>query len=170
LAQVSGRAVPSDAIRLGADVPVCLATRASRMRGIGERVEPVDGFPALDVVLVNPGAPVPTPMVFDHMSAPNNPPMPDSVPAFHDLGGCVEWLRAMRNDLEAPAIAVEPAIADVCETLDKTPGCMLTRLSGSGATCFGIYADAETAAAAAGRLHEAHPGWWVVATRLNASS
>ena len=74
----------------------------------------------------------------------------------------------MRNDLQDAAIEAEPIIEHVFNTLAVTPGCLMTRMSGSGGTCFGLYGDAETAASAAGRLHQDYPGWWVAATRLNA--
>ena len=76
----------------------------------------------------------------------------------------------MRNDLQEAAIEAEPIIEHVFNTLAVTPGCMLTRMSGSGGTCFGLYGDAETAASAAGRLNQDYPGWWVVATQLNAAA
>lgn len=167
LARLNGRDLPADVLSLGADVPVCLLAAAARMQGIGADVTPVPGLPALDAVLVNPKLPVLTAEVFKRLAHATNPPMPDRLPAGLDAGALVEWLRGMRNDLETAAIAAEPVIEQVFRTLQVTPGCQLTRMSGSGGTCFGLYGDAETAAAAAGRLQESHPGWWVAATRLN---
>ncbi len=170
LSELSGRPLPDDALSLGADVPVCLEARAARMRGIGEQITPVAGLPALHAVLINPAAAVPTKEVFARMETSANPPMPDDLPLLTDPGDAVAWLRTMRNDLEAPAQSLQPLIGQVLETLSATPGCQLARMSGSGATCFGIYFGAETAASAAGRLREGFPGWWVAATRLNAAS
>ncbi|HKL56689.1 MAG: 4-(cytidine 5'-diphospho)-2-C-methyl-D-erythritol kinase [Roseovarius sp.] len=170
LAQLSGRPVPEDALSLGADVPACLQARAARMRGIGESITPVTGLPALHAVLINPAAPVATQSVFQQLQTRANAPMPDELPPLADAGAAVAWLRSMRNDLEAPAQALQPVIGQVIETLSATPGCQLARMSGSGATCFGLYNDAETAASAAGRLREGFAGWWVAATRLNAPS
>lgn len=168
LSGFAGRPVPSDVIALGADVPLCLAGRAARVTGIGENVTPLPGLPVLDAVLVNPKLPVLTAEVFRHLRDKAHPPMPDTIPAFDGAAEMIGWLREMRNDLEQPAIEAEPVIGQVFTTLQKTPGCLLTRMSGSGGTCFGLYSDAETAGSAAGRLREAFPGWWVAATRLNA--
>jgi len=168
LSGFTGRRAPDDGIGLGSDVPLCMLARAARVRGIGETLTPVPGLPALDAVLVNPKLPVLTAEVFRHLTQRQNPPMPDEIPDFGSAAELVDWLRGMRNDLEPAAIDAEPVIAQVFETLQKTPGCQLVRMSGSGGTCFGLYKDAETAGSAAGRLNEAFPGWWVVATRLNA--
>lgn len=168
IARLTGRPIPANAIDLGADVPVCLARGAARMRGIGDDVTPVSGMPALEAVLVNPGRPVPTAQVFKHLQCRDNPPLPETLPTGLTAVELAEWLGTMRNDLEAPAMAAEPVIAQVFDTLGRTPGCLLTRMSGSGGTCFGLYSDGETARAAAGRLQEQNAGWWVAATTLNA--
>ncbi|MRU16011.1 4-(cytidine 5'-diphospho)-2-C-methyl-D-erythritol kinase [Roseovarius sp. A21] len=168
LAELSGNPVPEDVLGLGADIPVCLYGDAARMRGVGEIVEPVTGLPVLHAVLVNPKLPVMTKEVFAGLDCADNLAMPETLPGFDDAGDFIEWLGTMRNDLEAPAIKAEPVIQQVFDTLSVTPGCHLTRMSGSGGTCFGLYSDAETAASAAGRLHEQQPGWWVEAVRLNA--
>jgi len=94
--------------------------------------------------------------------------MPDVLPSGLTAVELAQWLGTMRNDLETPAIAAAPVVAQVFETLSKTPGCLLTRMSGSGGTCFGLYSDKETARAAAGRLREQNPGWWVTAATLHA--
>ncbi len=165
---ITGKAIPAEAIELGADVPVCLARSAARMRGIGERVEPVAGLPALEAVLVNPGRPVPTVDVFRHLQKRDNSPLPEKLPSGLNAVELARWLGTMRNDLQAPAMAAAPVISQVFDTLSRTPGCLLTRMSGSGGTCFGLYSDKETARSAAGRLREQNPGWWVTATTLNA--
>ncbi len=153
---------------LGADVPVCVQPTAARMRGVGEDVSPVPGLPALHAVLVNPGLPVMTQQVFANLIKRDNTPMPDTLPAFDSQSRFIEWLAGMRNDLQQPAMAAHPLIAQVFDKLRVTPGCLLARMSGSGGTCFGLYGDAETAASAAGRLQQANAGWWVAVTRLNA--
>lgn len=168
LSEFSGKPIPETAIQLGADVPVCLLARTARMRGIGQVVEPVPEMPTLHAVLVNPRLPVLTREVFRRLKKHDNPPMPDELPTGGTAAELIEWLGEMRNDLEAPAIEAEPVIRQVFDTLAVTPGCALARMSGSGGTCFGLYSDAETAASAAGRLKEQHPGWWVTATQLNA--
>ena len=159
-----GAALPVGALMaLGADLPVCVAGRTSRMRGAGERVEPV-ALPPLDAVLVNPGVGVPTAAVFAALPEPCNPPMPDP-PAFPDAAATVLWLADRRNDLEAPARRIAPAVGAALAAIAAT-GAGLARMSGSGATCFGLYPTAAAARAAAARL--ARPGWWVVACRLGA--
>lgn len=168
LSEMTGRPVPGDVFALGADVPVCAAgVGAARMSGVGEQVTPVPGLPVLDAVLVNPKIEVMTAEVFKRLKSRENPPMPDPLPTHVSAPELIEWLRGMRNDLETAAIEAQPVISQVFDTLAVTPGCMLTRMSGSGGTCFGLYGDAETAASAAGRLSEAFPSWWVAATRLN---
>lgn len=146
---------------LGADVPVCLAARPARMRGLGERIEPLDDLPALDLVLVNPARPVPTGPVFKALGGRFSPPDPRPSDT-SDLEG---WLTSRRNDLEPPARRLEPAIGAVLAALRARPGCRLARMSGSGATCFGLFAGPDAAARAAAHLGEAHPGWWVTAIR-----
>ncbi|MGR3314099.1 4-(cytidine 5'-diphospho)-2-C-methyl-D-erythritol kinase [Roseovarius indicus] len=167
LSGFSGKPVPGDGIELGADVPLCLQSEAARVTGIGDTVTPVPNLPPLHAVLVNPRLPVLTAEVFKRLKHKVNRPMPDEIPAFDTPAELIAWLRGMRNDLQEPAIEAEPVIRQVFETLEKTPGCQLARMSGSGGTCFGIYKDAETAGSAAGRLQESFPSWWVQATRLN---
>lgn len=147
---------------LGADLPVCMAApQPCRMRGLGERVEPVAGLPGLWLVLVNPGRPLATPAVFRALGRPDNPPMPDPLPGFADAAALTDWLARQRNDLEAPARTLEPAVAAVLAGLAAQPGCRLARMTGSGATCFGIFADRAGRDAAAAAL--VRPGWFVAA-------
>jgi 4-diphosphocytidyl-2-C-methyl-D-erythritol kinase len=152
------------ALRLGADVPVCLASRPVRMRGIGEILEPVPGLPRLDLLLVNPGVPVATAAVFAGLGGrvPEAAPGHDRPLDRADLAG---WLARRPNHLEAPARRLAPVIDEVLAALGAQPGCRLARLSGSGATCFGLFADPAGAAAAAAAIAAARPGWWVRATR-----
>lgn len=143
-------------LTLGADVPVCFAARAARMQGIGERVTPVD-LPPLHAVLVNPGLSVPTPQVFRALQTAENRPM-GTLPDWQDAADFTKWLGTMRNDLEPPAKTVAPGIDDVLTAL-RGAGAGLSRMSGSGATCFGLFADRQRAARAAKEL--VRPGWWV---------
>jgi 4-diphosphocytidyl-2-C-methyl-D-erythritol kinase len=137
------------------------------MRGIGEEVTPVSDLPSLDAVLVNPGVPVATPAVFARLARRDNPAMPDPLPSWPDAAACIRWLATQRNDLEAPATALCPEIGTVLGRLRTSDGCKLARMSGSGATCFGLYPDEVTATASAARIAAEHPGWWVAATRLS---
>jgi 4-diphosphocytidyl-2-C-methyl-D-erythritol kinase len=150
------------ALELGADVPVCLLSRPARMGGIGERLEPIE-LPALDLVVANPRQAVPTAQAFAGMG-PIRPASGPDRPMAADREGVLAWLCARHNDLEAPARRLVPAIADVIEALGGQPGCRLARMTGSGATCFGIFDNAPAAARAARTLRRTRPDWWVVST------
>ncbi len=156
-------------LSLGADVPVCLASRPSRMRGIGEEVSPLAGVPAMPIVLVNPGIAIDTRDVFGRLQPEQRTPLPPIPAAFGTLMEFVFWLRKTRNDLFAPATAVAPAIAKVLRALATDPDCLFARMSGSGATVFGIFMSNDAAHRAAARLHAAKPHWWVAVTRTGGS-
>ena len=148
--------------RLGADVPVCLAARPARMRGIGERLEPVPDLPALALLLVNPRRPLATAAVFAALgplpaAPPERGPPPGAWSAFLD------WLRVRPNHLEGPARRLLPAIDEVLAALARQPGCALARMSGSGATCFGLFTNAAACAQAEAALRQARPDWWIAA-------
>lgn len=170
LARLTGLPLPpgDEVVRLGADVPVCLAARPARMAGIGERISPLPPLPPLACVLVNPRLPVPTPQVFAALQSRDNPPLPD-LPALA-LGSAesfASWLAEQsRNDLVAPAREVAPILADVQSALETTPDCLLARMTGSGGTHFGLYATAEAASAAAETLRAVHPFWWIETGRI----
>jgi len=155
--------------RLGADVPVCLDPRPRRMRGIGDRLSEPLPLPRLPAVLINPGVALPTKEVF---AALGLPPVKKQKPAQRmgtlpsESRQFTTWLSNRVNDLEAPAIRLRPEIARVLAALSREPGCRLARMSGSGATCFGLFDTPRAAAAAAKRLASAHSGWWVKATAL----
>lgn len=165
LARLTGTPLPDAAtvLALGADVPVCLAGHPARMQGVGEVLAPLPPLPPLWVVLVNPRVAVPTPLVFAALDRPENPVIPDLPSSgWTDARQLAEWLVARtRNDLERPAHGVERVIADVAAALAATTGCLMTRMSGSGATCFGLFATAGKAQAAAAQVRAARPGWWV---------
>ncbi len=167
ISRLTDQPIPKDLTRLGADVPVCLGNRAARMRNIGDEILPMRDLPALYAVLVNPGLAVPTTEVFAQLESKDNPPMPADIPAMTDGSDLTDWIRGMRNDLEAPAMQVQPRIEQVLKAIEVTGGCQLSRMSGSGATCFGLYRNAETAGSAAGRLKEEYPAWWVTKAKLN---
>jgi 4-diphosphocytidyl-2-C-methyl-D-erythritol kinase len=151
----------------GADVPVCLDPRPRMMRGVGEILSAPVALPKLPAVLVNPGVAVPTAGVFKALAAPPLAPgtkQDDPITPDADLSEIVSALAARRNDLEAPAISLQPVIADVLSALRAFPACRLARMSGSGATCFGLFSSARAAQAAARSLKAQQPGWWVRAT------
>jgi len=169
LAELWNQPLPgADAIlSLGADVPVCLAGTPTRMSGIGEVLSPLPPLPALWLVLVNPGVEVPTGPVFQALCTADNPALPD-IPAdgWPDAPGFAGWLHRARNDLEAPAKTLVPEIAACLDHLDTQPGCLLARMSGSGGTCFGIFADAVAADGAAVAIRADCPDWWVAPAQV----
>jgi 4-diphosphocytidyl-2-C-methyl-D-erythritol kinase len=128
------------ALPLGADVPMCVRGEPLRARGIGEEIETLASLPPFRLELANPGVPVSTPAVFRALASRENPPLPPLPDRFADVHALVAWLGATRNDLEAAAIAIAPPIADTLAAMRARPGCLFARMSGSGATCFGIFA------------------------------
>lgn len=159
--------IPPAATALGADVPVCQQRKATRMAGIGDDLAKVGNMPPLWAVLVNPGCHLPTPAVFRQLKHKTNAPMQPSIPPFQTGRECMLWLADQRNDLEVPAIAQAPVIAEVLKALSEQPGIYLTRMSGSGATCFGLFEDQGLADIAAKQITEAYSSWWVQACCLN---
>lgn len=165
MAQHSGTPVPDAmlaeiAANLGADVPVCLSQSASRMRGIGEELSPLPKLPQLGLVLVNPRQKVATPDVFKALTRRDNAALPDLPDGFADAAALLEYLNKARNDLEAPAISICPAIGEVLTILKADPRVSLARMSGSGATCYALCAAAEVQGLVSD-LSRKHPGWWV---------
>lgn len=150
---------------LGADVPMCLAGKAAFAGGIGEILNPAPTLPAAWLVLVNPGIPLPTPNVFaaregDFGTAARF----DEAPA--DAAELAAILASRRNDLTAPATSQVPQIADVLAALEAAPGALLARMTGSGATCFALFADVDGATRATLDLERRHPDWWSQAATL----
>jgi 4-diphosphocytidyl-2-C-methyl-D-erythritol kinase len=155
------------AVATGADVPVCLDPRTRRMGGIGEILsDPLD-LPRLPAILVNPGVAVSTRDVF---AALRLPPIAPAAQAGRPAGTLLDEIANGRNDLEAPAIELEPAIAELLAVLGRLPGCRLARMSGSGATCFGLFESTRAATAAGRTLRVGYPGWWVRATVIGGSA
>jgi 4-diphosphocytidyl-2-C-methyl-D-erythritol kinase len=151
----------------GADVPVCLDPRARLMRGIGEVLSAPLALPRLPVVMVNPGVPVPTKDVFGKLALAKGERRGPAAADPADVetpDGLLAYVARQSNDLELPAVALQPVIADVLAVLGRQPGCRLARMSGSGATCFAIFGADGEARAAANAL--TRPGWWVCATTL----
>lgn len=159
-----GVALPARPEQLGADVPVCIAGVPTRMRGVGEILEPLPPLPDLHLVLVNPRIEVSTSDVFRRLEIKENPPLPE-LPGSFDMQRLVEYLAGCRNDLQAPAISLCPEIGKVLRAL-QDEGALLARMSGSGATCFGLFESASAAALAAYRIGAAYEDWWITATGL----
>ncbi|OAM73815.1 4-(cytidine 5'-diphospho)-2-C-methyl-D-erythritol kinase [Devosia elaeis] len=146
---------------LGADVPACLLSRPLVARGVGEILSPLAEFPRLYVTLVNPGIAVATADVFRRLRAHDNyplPALPDPLTRPAQLG---LWLAETRNDLEPPAIKLVPEIGTLIGEMAASPGCMLARMSGSGATIFGLFGSEGQAHEAAREMRGLHPEYWV---------
>jgi len=149
----------------GADVPVCLAGRARMMRGAGESLGPLLRLPLLPAVLINPGVPVETRLIFQKLGLQPGQKVDSAAhPDFDNGAPGVEFLSLLargRNDLEDAACLQAPVIVDVLAVLRAARGCKLARMSGSGATCFAIFASPRAAAKAARAIRLQHPEWWV---------
>ena len=180
LARLNGLALDDSrlnevALRTGADVPVCLASRACDMAGVGETLLPLS-LPKLPCVMINPRVPVATKDVFKALGLRTGELLVGAndvieAPAWPEAGASIaEWvaaLSAVANDLEAPAMRLQPAIGEVLSALRSVDGVMLARMSGSGATCFAIFANAAAAQRAAQKILHDHPAWWVHAGELS---
>lgn len=149
---------------LGSDLPVCMAARTARMSGVGDIVTPVHGIPPLPAVLINPRIAIPTPTVFAALARRDGTPM-DSIPAFSDVESCAMWLSEQRNDLEFPALGIAPVIGDCLDML-AAQNALIARMSGTGATCFGVFATRAAAARTADALKAQQPAWWIRQTVL----
>jgi 4-diphosphocytidyl-2-C-methyl-D-erythritol kinase len=153
--------------KLGADVPVCLDGRPAFMGGIGEDIQPAGALPQTHILLVNPRVETPTPAVFKARRGDFSKPArwQQAPQTERDLAA---YLKDRKNDLTAPAIVVAPIVADVLKAIEGTPHCLLSRLSGSGATCFGLYESAAAADAARAVIAARHPGWWSATAKIAA--
>ena len=151
---------------IGADIPMCMTSKPARIGGIGDQIELLDAAPQLAILLVNPGISVPTPAVFSALKNRTNPAMTALPSDLSDTAAFVEWLAQQRNDLEPAAIYQAPAIATVLAQIRQTSGCLLARMSGSGATCFGLYQTPSEAEAAAQQIENLDVDWWVRAAPL----
>jgi 4-diphosphocytidyl-2-C-methyl-D-erythritol kinase len=136
------------------------------MEGRGERVTAVPPLPQFPLILVNPGVMVPTAEIFGGLNARTGLGAIKPPGALKTVWDLVFYLADAANDLEAPACRYAPLIEDALATLDHEPGCVLAQMSGSGATCFGLFEQEQFAAGAAARIAEDHPEWWVRVTRI----
>lgn len=146
-------------VKIGADVPMCIYSRALRATGIGEKIAVIDAFPALDLVLLNPGVQLATADVFAALTRRENPPMP-KIATFKCAHEVAAFLAGCRNDLETPALSLAPEIAEARAALAAQPGCLMARMTGSGPTLFGIFSGADKARRAAATLAAMKPVWW----------
>ena len=160
------------AARFGADIPVCLTGVPAIMRGIGEVVTPLHHFPKIGLLLVNPRVPVPTGRVFQELNAAplsgevGDVALSESLGplSFHTVSEVIDHMKEVPNDLLEPALSVAPEIGYVLREIETLEGCLISRLSGSGATCFGLFETVEEAEFAAKNLKQSYPDWWVEGT------
>ena len=168
-AQLSGQRLREIGVELGADLPVCVYGRPVRMRGIGDRLDPVRGLPILPLVLIHPGVHVATPTVFRALGA-LGAKRDEGIRSHSGPVQLAQYLQESRNDLELPALAQAPVIGKVLQSLRLLDGCALARMSGSGSACFGLFADVPKAARAAAVLRQAAPNWWVEIATIEAAT
>ena len=153
------------ALRLGADVPSCLVSKAVQVSGIGDILKPAPVFPKLFVLLVNPNKPVSTPAVFKTRAPAFSQPFPFERP-MSDFDDFIGELKKRHNDLFEAACQVEPAVGQVIKALEKQPLCRLSRMSGSGGTCFGLFSSAADALSAYETMRLKYPDWWFLNTTI----
>lgn len=149
---------------LGSDIPVCIDSTAAFMEGRGEILRPIEAMPRVPMLLVNPGVAVATKDVFAALESRTGVEMKLPRGRFEDTADLLRFLESTRNDLEAPALKLQPVIGEVLKAIAALPGALLARMSGSGATCFGIFADDDCCQRAARTLSQAAPDWWVTPT------
>lgn len=153
------------ALEIGSDGPMCLFPQAAWAQGRGERLTPEPLLPPLPCVLVNPGVASPTGAVYRAYDAgPARKADRPAAPGEWSVAGVMDWLGQLRNDLQAPAVAAAPMIGTALDVMARTPGVRLARMSGSGATVFGLFDDLEAARVAAAVIQADHPDWWVADT------
>lgn len=150
-------------LALGADLPMCLKAKPLIARGIGDELSPLADFPALALVLVNPGVTVSTPDVFKALTRRDSEALPP-LPKRLDFHGVRNWLETTRNDLDEASRSIQPAVGEAIRALNKA-GAGFARMSGSGATCFGLFETGNVAKRAAIDIRGRHPDWFVAATR-----
>ena len=149
---------------LGSDIPACILSAPCFMEGRGEILRPLASLPRVPLLLVNPGIAVPTKDVFAGLQSRSGVEMSLPQGGFADTADLLRFLETTCNDLEEPARRLQPVIGEVLAALCALPGALLARMSGSGATCFAIFADDDCCERAAGRLKQAQPNWWIAPT------
>ncbi|OYU70035.1 MAG: 4-(cytidine 5'-diphospho)-2-C-methyl-D-erythritol kinase [Alphaproteobacteria bacterium PA2] len=168
--EMSDTVLEALAASLGSDGAACLWAKSVLAQGRGERLSPWDLPPDLHGVLVNPRVAVSTAGVYrkyDEMAVFSDTAPPARPDLFVDAEALARWLTKTRNDLQSPALAMEPVISDVLDVLESGPGVLLARMSGSGATCFALCSDRRRAEILASRVSQGHPDWWVQACSFN---
>lgn len=152
------------ALSLGSDVPACIKARPVWIRGVGDVLTPAS-WPGGWLLLANPRVSLSTPEVYGALRPPYSP-QPPVLPHGATLWQASAWAQARHNALEAPALVMQPAIRELLSFISRQPGCMISRMSGSGATCFGLFDNQAAAKNAADALSASHPQWWSAVTRI----
>jgi len=163
---LTDKAMHALALTLGADVPVCLYPEPQRMRGIGDDLSSVPALPACGIVLINPKVAVSTAAVFNALAGTDNTPMPLMPDTFETLTQLAAYLASCRNDLQAPAVDLCPEIGAILSALEADNRIELARMSGSGATCFGL-CEQNQATDIERSLRATHPDWWIASGPLS---
>jgi 4-diphosphocytidyl-2-C-methyl-D-erythritol kinase len=149
---------------LGSDIPACVLSTPCFMEGRGEVLRTLESMPRVPMLLINPGVAVPTKDVFAALGDRTGVEMALPRGRFSDTADLLRFLETTRNDLEEPARRLQPVIGEVLAAIAALPGALLARMSGSGATCFGIFADDDCCRRAASVLKDRAPGWWIAPT------
>ncbi|GAA6210398.1 4-(cytidine 5'-diphospho)-2-C-methyl-D-erythritol kinase [Hyphomicrobiales bacterium 4NK60-0047b] len=165
------------ASRFGADIPVCVNSEPALMHGVGELVEPIGAFPSIGLLLVNPRISVPTGLVFEALNAKEYKEKTTSQNIlhnrhnfdFHSIGEVIDYMQTAPNDLLKPALKIAPKISDVLAEISLLDRCLISRLSGSGATCFGLFETEDEARRAGKYLKMRYPKWWIEGTFIRPS-
>lgn len=165
-ADVPDAALHEIAATLGSDIPVCLDASGAFMEGRGEILRPVGAMPYIALLLVNPNVAVPTKDVFAALQTRSGTELELPQEGFSDTADLLRFLETTRNDLEAPARKLQPVIGEMLSAIAALPGALFTRMSGSGATCFGIFADDDCCRRAAQILRGISPDWWIAPTSV----
>ena len=167
---IDGERLRRLALALGADVPMCLSGLPAFVGGIGEMIDPAPDLPAFALLLVNPRVALPTARVFAQHAGPFSQSARFDGERPADARALARMLARRRNDLSAAAMAIAPEVATALRALAGTPGVLLSRMSGSGATCFGLCETTAAAAVAARALAAQYPGWWIEAASVAAEA
>ena len=155
-----------DLMKIGSDLPVCIHQKTQHMKGFGEVLEEINTFPNLPILLVNPLKKVSTQTVFRMLQNKKNPPLSEYEKLFQEKKDWINWLLLQRNDLMEPAVKVEPVISEVLRLISKQISVEKVSMSGSGATCFGIFENKHDCDLAMKRVRLERPDWWSVSTEI----
>ena len=155
-----------DLMPIGSDLPVCINQKTQHMQGFGEVLNEINTFPNLPILLVNPLKKVSTQTVFHMLKNKKNPPLPQYEKLFKTKKDCIEWLLLQRNDLTEPAVSVEPVISDVLRLISNQFSVKKVSMSGSGATCFGVFENKHDCDLAMKKVRRERPEWWSVSTEI----